>query len=81
MSSIVNMARVKTALYRWLQGISFATFLTILLIIAKLTHHLAWSWGWTFSPLWLSFAFTFTLPLLGALGLGFISLVAWFFTK
>ena len=81
MSSMINMSRVKVALKRWLQGISFAAFLTILLVAAKLTHHLVWTWWWICSPLWLSFAFTFTLPILGALGVGLISLIAWLFGR
>jgi hypothetical protein len=81
MSSVINMSRVKKALKHWLQGIGFASFLTILLVIAKLTHHLAWTWWWAFSPLWLSFAFTFTLPVVGALGVGLISFIAWLFGK
>lgn len=79
--SKLNIDRVKKAIRRWLQGIGFAAFLTTLLVAAKLTHHLIWSWVWVMSPLWLSFAFTFTLPILGAMGIGLISLIAYFFGK
>jgi hypothetical protein len=81
MSSIINVKRVRVLLYRWLQGVGFAAFLTLLLVGAKLTHHLDWSWFWAFSPLWLSFAFTFVPLILGAAGVGFISFLAWLFGK
>jgi len=37
-------------------GSGFATLLTILFIALKLTHVIAWSWWWVFSPLWLGAA-------------------------
>ena len=33
--------------------IGFAGLLTILFIALKLTGHIAWSWWWVFSPLWI----------------------------
>lgn len=35
-------------------GIGFVGFLTILFIGLKLTNHIAWSWWWVLSPLWIS---------------------------
>lgn len=34
-------------------GISFPGLLTILFIGLKLTEHIAWSWIWVLSPLWI----------------------------
>lgn len=34
-------------------GIGFSGVLTILFIGLKLTGHIAWSWWWVLSPLWL----------------------------
>jgi hypothetical protein len=78
---IVNMKRVKFLFKKWLHGIGFATFLTVILIIAKLMHHLTWTWWMTSSPLWLSFAFTFSVPILGSIGVGFLSLLTWIFDR
>jgi len=75
----MNMRRIKILLIRWFQGLGFAAFLTVLLIGAKLTNHLAWSWGWAVSPIWLSLIFTLTPIVLGLFGMGFISLLAWMF--
>ena len=35
-------------------GIGFAGMLTILFIGLKLTGHIAWSWWWVLSPLWIT---------------------------
>ena len=35
-------------------GIGFAGLLTVLFIGLKLTGHVAWSWWWVLSPLWIS---------------------------
>lgn len=35
------------------QGIGFCGLLTILFIGLKLTNHIAWSWLWVLSPLWI----------------------------
>jgi fatty acid desaturase len=37
-------------------GISFLGALTLLFIALKLTGHIAWSWWWVLSPLWIPFA-------------------------
>jgi hypothetical protein len=37
-------------------GIGFVGLLTILFIGLKLTNHIAWSWWWVLSPIWMSFA-------------------------
>ena len=34
-------------------GISFTNLLTILFIALKLTGHIAWSWWWVLSPIWI----------------------------
>lgn len=36
-------------------GIGFVGLLTIVFITLKLTGHIAWSWWWVLSPLWISF--------------------------
>lgn len=28
--------------------------LTLVFFILKITHHIAWSWIWVFSPIWIS---------------------------
>ncbi len=38
-------------------GIGFCGLLTILFIGLKLTGHIAWSWVWVLSPLWIGLAF------------------------
>ena len=39
--------------------IGFAHLLTLLFIGAKLTGHIAWSWWWVLSPLWICFILIF----------------------
>jgi hypothetical protein len=34
-------------------GIGFTGLLTIVFIVLKLTHVIAWSWWWVWSPLWI----------------------------
>jgi hypothetical protein len=36
-------------------GIGFTGLLTIVFIVLKLTHVIAWSWWWVLSPLWIGF--------------------------
>lgn len=38
-------------------GIGFVGLLTILFVALKLTGHIAWSWIWVLSPIWISFIF------------------------
>ena len=35
-------------------GIGFVGLLTILFIALKLTGHIAWSWWWVLSPIWIT---------------------------
>lgn len=35
-------------------GVGFVGLLTILFIGLKLTGHIAWSWWWVLSPVWIS---------------------------
>lgn len=35
-------------------GIGLAGMLTVLFVGLKLTGHIAWSWWWVLSPLWIS---------------------------
>jgi len=39
-------------------GIGFVGLLTILFIGLKLTGHIAWSWWWVLSPVWIYAAIT-----------------------
>jgi len=41
----------------------FIPLLTLLFIGLKLTGHIAWSWWWVLSPLWLGFTVAFVLLL------------------
>ena len=51
-------------------GIGFPGLLTIVFIVLKLTHVIAWSWVWVLSPLWISLAFglVVALPIFCILG-------------
>ena len=42
-------------------GIGFFGLLTILFIGLKLTGHIAWSWWWVLSPLWIPLAIVVTI--------------------
>lgn len=35
-------------------GIGFASLLTIVFIVLKLTRVISWSWWWVLSPIWIS---------------------------
>lgn len=35
-------------------GIGFTGLLTLVFIVLKLTHFIAWSWLWVLSPIWIS---------------------------
>ncbi len=56
-------------------GIGFCGLLTILFIGLKLTGHIAWSWVWVLSPLWIGLAFGLVMMALFFLA---AVLVAWF---
>ena len=47
------------------RGPGFATLLTLLFITLKLTGVIAWPWIWVLTPLWIGFAFSVLLVLLG----------------
>jgi len=53
-------------------GIGFAGMLTILFIGLKLTNHIAWSWWWVLSPLWIPLAIVLAIVFVVA----FFALVA-----
>lgn len=38
-------------------GIGFTGLLTVLFVGLKLTHVIAWSWLWVFSPIWIAVSF------------------------
>jgi hypothetical protein len=52
-------------------GIGFAGLLTIVFIVLKLLHKIAWSWVWVLSPAWISAALAVSILLivLGVAGL------------
>ena len=41
----------------------WATILTIIFVILKLTGSIAWSWWWVFSPLWIAIAIVILIVL------------------
>jgi hypothetical protein len=45
-------------------GIGFTGLLTIVFIVLKLIHKIAWSWIWVLSPLWIGAALTVSILLL-----------------
>lgn len=42
-------------------GVSLCSLLTVLFVGLKLTGHIAWSWWWVLSPVWLPFALVVAL--------------------
>lgn len=48
-------------------GAGFVGLLTILFIGLKLTGHIAWSWWWVLSPIWITFGVVFSFFLLALL--------------
>jgi hypothetical protein len=36
-------------------GVGIASLTTLAFVVLKLTHVIAWSWWWVFSPLWIVF--------------------------
>lgn len=48
-------------------GIGFTGLLAVLFIGLKLTGHVAWSWWWVLSPLWIPFVFFFVLFIVAAM--------------
>ena len=57
-------------------GIGFAGLLTIVFIVLKLTGHIAWSWWWVLSPIWISFAFVASVLLIIVIGFLIFKLVS-----
>lgn len=53
-------------------GIGFCGLLTVLFVGLKLTNHIAWSWWWVLSPLWVGLA----ILLIVVLVLGLVVFVA-----
>lgn len=44
---------------------SLPTVLFIIFLVLKLTHVIAWSWVWVFSPLWIPLVIVFVVLLIG----------------
>ena len=42
----------------------WATILTIIFVILKLTGSIAWSWWWVFSPLWIVLSIVIAIVIL-----------------
>lgn len=42
----------------------FASILTLIFITLKLTGHIAWSWWWVLSPLWITLALAIVIGLI-----------------
>ena len=42
-------------------GIGFADLLTIVFIVLKLLHKIAWPWIWVVAPMWIGLAFALVL--------------------
>ena len=53
-------------------GISFAGMLTVLFIGLKLTGHIAWSWVWVLSPIWITLVTVLAILIFG-LGVAMIA--------
>lgn len=56
-------------------GIGFAGLLTIVFIALKLTGHIAWSWLWVLSPLWIPLSFVAAIAIVGTVLLGVAKLI------
>lgn len=41
--------------------------LTVVFVVAKITGHLAWSWWWVFSPIWIGVPIALLLIFFGAM--------------
>ena len=46
----------------------WATIITIIFVILKLTGSIAWSWWWVFSPLWIVLSIVIAIYILIGLG-------------
>lgn len=53
-------------------GIGFVGLLTIVFVVLKLTHYVAWSWWWVLSPTWIATAFCFVLATIWVLLANFV---------
>jgi len=58
-------------------SIGLAGILTIVFVVMKCLGHLAWSWWWVFSPLWISAGLGLGLLLL----FGIVMLIVYLATK
>lgn len=47
-------------------GPGFLSLLTLVFVAAKLFGHIAWSWLWVFSPLWIPLAALLIVAIVGA---------------
>ena len=45
--------------------IAIGMLITIIFLILKFTHVVAWQWVWIFSPLWISFGLNVVINLIG----------------
>lgn len=63
------------------RGPGLGVLLTVLFVGLKLTGHIAWSWWWVLSPLWIPFAFVFGIAGIILLGAGIlwltVALIEW----
>jgi hypothetical protein len=57
-------------------GISFAGLLTIVFIVLKLCHVIAWSWLWVLAPMWIGVALFGGFALLAMVFVGVVALFA-----
>lgn len=55
-------------------GIGFAGLLTIVFIVLKLLHKIAWSWVWVLAPAWISAALVVFI-LLVVLGVAWLAVM------
>jgi len=49
-------------------GIGLADVLTVIFVVLKLTHLIAWSWWWVLSPQWIGTAIWLACLLIVAVG-------------
>ncbi len=59
-------------------GIGFTGVLTLIFIVLKLTHVIAWSWWWVLSPTLISTGLALVVALIPVLLYGFATIAAKF---
>lgn len=57
-------------------GISFTGALTLIFIVLKLTHVIAWSWWWVLSPILISTGLAIVVAIIPVLLYGFATIAA-----